>query len=93
MFSHQCDRLYMAVDQFHWYKLAKHDRLKYILILKRLQNPTLLMCGTLKINMELFVTVSFCAYLMKSFVNYSYTSYQVMKNTYTVAMLLNEMSE
>lgn len=43
--------------KFPWYLLTRTDQMKLVLVLQRVQNPTLLMCGTMRLNMELFVAV------------------------------------
>lgn len=47
----------MEVDAFPWYMLQLADQRKMVMLIQRLQNPTVLTCGTIKLDLELFVLV------------------------------------
>lgn len=46
-----------AFETFPYYLLSLQDRKKMVNILQSVQHPTVLMCGTIRLNMELFVAV------------------------------------
>lgn len=48
----------MAFEAFPWYKLTLVDQRKFVLAIQRMHNPTVLTCGTIKLDLELYVLVS-----------------------------------
>lgn len=53
----QTESVCATFDAFPFYLLRLADQRKFVVVMQRAQLPTVLRCGTLKLNMELFVLV------------------------------------
>lgn len=53
----QMDRVYQTVINSKWYLLPLPEQLAMVMVFAKAQNPTILMAGTLPLNMDTFVEV------------------------------------
>lgn len=51
------ERVYQTVINSKWYLLPLPEQLAMVMVFAKAQNPTILMAGTLPLNMDTFVEV------------------------------------
>lgn len=89
----QNERMYYAVYNCNWYLLPVKMQRVFLVLLLRTQTPTVLKSGTIELDLNLFVAVSDDSHTKHLIRTLSIMILQVMKNIYSVGMLLLESVE